>query len=233
MSRGVSTHYSDLMTHPITEGSIRDQPKVEGFMDWFHVNSRWVGIGAVVVLVAILGGWYVTRAKVLKNENADKQLLLAKQSVASGNIPLAESDLKKVADRYQGTPAGAEAGMILAQLRLDKGDYPGAISYLKELTGKLDGPNAASALGLLGDAYSQQGKPAEAAVEYEHAADATTMPNEKAFLLGKAGHAYMAAEKRPEARRIWEALVAQQDNQAMATEARMRLGELAVQAAHR
>lgn len=214
------------MTHPITEGSSRDNPKVEGFMDWFHINQRWVSVGAVVVLIAILGGWYTTRAKALKNENADKQLLLAKQSVASGNIPLAESDLQKVASRFDGTPAGAEAGILLAQLKLENADYQGAATYLQTLAGKLSGPNAAAARGLLGDAYSQLGKPADAAAAYEQAAGETTMPNEKAQLLGKAGHAYMAADKRPESRKIWEVLAAQQDNPALATEARVRLGEL-------
>ena len=200
-------------------------------MDWFHVNQRWVAAGAVVALVAVLGGWYVTRAKALKNENADKQLLLAKQSVASGNVPLAESDLQKVADRFSGTPAGAEAGMMLGQLKLDKGDYQGAATYLAKLAGDLSGPNAASARALLGDAYAQLGKPAEAAAEYERAAAETAMPNEKASLLAKAGHAYMTAGKQPEARKIWQALATQQDNQAVAAEAHVRLGELTAQPA--
>jgi predicted negative regulator of RcsB-dependent stress response len=218
------------MTHPLSDDSSRG-PKVEGFLDWFHVNQRWVAIGSAVVLLALLGAWYNIRSKTLKNENADKQLLLAKQSVASGNIPLAESDLKKVAERFQGTTAGAEAGIMLGQLRLEKGDYQGAVDYLKGLGAQLSGPNAASAKGLLGDAYSQLGKSAEAAAAYEQAAGSTTMPNEKAFLMAKAGHAYMNANKNAEARKIWEALAAQQDNQAVATEARVRLGELSALAA--
>jgi predicted negative regulator of RcsB-dependent stress response len=219
------------MTHPITEGSTRDNPKVEGFMDWFHVNQRWVGIGAVVVLIALVGGWYVTRAKAIKYENADKQLLQAKQSVASGNIPLAESDLQKVSDRYEGTPAGAEAGLLLAKLKLDKGDFQGARTFLESLASKLNGPNAAAARGLLGDALAQLGKTAEAAAEYEKAAAETHMPNEQAFLLAKAGHAYMTAGKGPEARKIWEGLAVQTINASLATEAQVRLGELSAQPA--
>jgi len=219
------------MTHPIADRSTTDQPKVESFMDWFHVNSRWVGIGAVIALAAIAGTWYTMRAKSIKLENADRQLLVAKQSVASGNVPLAESDLQKVADRYAGTTAGAEAGLMLGQLRLEKGDYQRAADYLKGLASRLDGPNAAAAKGLLGDAYSQLNKPAEAAAEYESAASTTTMPSEKAFYLARAGNAYMAANKNAEARRIWEALAKQQDNQAVAAEARVRLGALEAQPA--
>jgi predicted negative regulator of RcsB-dependent stress response len=223
------------MTTPNTESPYSaKQPKAESFMDWFQINSRWVGVGSLVVLAAAFTAWYIPRAKTEKNQKADKQLLLAKQSLAPGNanLPLAEADLKKVADRYEGTSAGAEAGMLLAQLKLEKGDNQGAVTYLQGLTGKLtSGPSAASARSLLGDAYSQLNKPAEAAAEYERAAGLTNMPNEKAFLMSKAGHAYMAAGKLTEARKVWEALAAQQDSQGLAAEARVRLGELSAMAA--
>jgi Flp pilus assembly protein TadD len=117
--------------------------------------------------------------------------------------------------------------MLLAQLKLQKGDNQGAITVLQDLSGKLStGPNAAAVRGLLGDAYSQSGKPAEAAAEYERAAGVTQMPNEKAYLLSKAGHSYMTAGKQPEARRIWESLATNQDSPGLAAEARVRLGEL-------
>lgn len=223
------------MTSPDTGSPTQvRQPKAESFLDWFHVNSRLVTAGAVIVLAAAAGAWYYQTAKTQKLQNADKQLLLAKQSLAPGNanLPLAESDLKKVADRYAGTPAGTEAGMLLAQLKLEKGDNQGAVTYLQELTGKLStGPNAAAVRGLLGDAYAQLDKPAEAAAEYEKAAGLTQMPNEKAFLLSKAGHAYMAAGKHQEARRVWEGLAANQDSPALAAEAKVRLGELVAGAA--
>ena len=205
------------------------QPKAESFLDWFHINSRLVGVGAVVVLAALVGAWYYQTAKTRKLANADKQLLLAKQSLApaNANLPLAESDLRKVADRYVGTPAGTEAGLLFAQLKLEKGDNQGAATYLEALAKDVStGPNAASVRSLLGDAYAQLGKTAEAAAEYERAAALTEMPNERGFLLTKAGHAYMAANKHPEARRIWEGLTTSQDNPAVASEARVRLGEL-------
>lgn len=218
------------MTNPSTEpASPFKEPKTESFMDWFHVNSRWVGVAAAAVLVAAVVAWYMPRAKLQKNENADRQLLVAKQSLAPGNanLPLAEVDLKKVADRYEGTSAGTEAAMLLGQLKLEKGDNQGAATYLDGLASKLKtGPDAVAARALLGDAYSQMTKYAEAAAEYERAASLTSMPNERAYLLAKAGHAYMAGGKSAEARKIWEALANQSDNAAVAAEARVRLGEL-------
>lgn len=223
------------MTTPTTEPvPPSKQPKPESFLDWFHVNSRWVGLGGAVVLVAAGVAWYVPTQRAQRNENADRQLLMAKQSLAPSNqnLPLAEADLQRVADRFQGTAAGAEAAMLLAQLKLDKGDAQGAVTTLKTLTSKVNsGPNAAAAAGLLGDALSQLGKTAEAAAQYERAAKLTELPNEKTTLLARAGHAYMAANQTSDARRVWEVLAKQQDNRSVADEARVRLGELDAMAA--
>jgi predicted negative regulator of RcsB-dependent stress response len=213
------------MTTPIHDSV--SQPKAESFLDWFRINSRLVSIGAVVVVAAAFGLWFYNRSAALKNENADKKLLAAKQSIGSGNIPLAQTDLKKVADQYASTSAGAEAGMLLAQLKLDQQDYAGAVTTLKDLTSRIStGPYAASLRSLLGDAYAQLGKPAEAAAEYDRASQLTTMPNERALLLAKVGRAFAAAGNHDQARREWEALAVQQDNQSLAAEARLRLGEL-------
>ncbi|MFL5607116.1 MAG: tetratricopeptide repeat protein, partial [Gemmatimonadaceae bacterium] len=127
---------------------------------------------------------------------------------------------------------GAEAGILLAQLKLEKGDNQGAATYLEGLTRRLEtGPDAVSARTLLGDAYSQLAKYAEAAAEYQRAAEASTMPNERTMLMAKAGHALMAGGKSLEARKVWEALANQSDNPGIAAEARVRLGELSAQPA--
>src|SRR5215213_4346645 len=179
------------MTTPIIDAPVsqpRSEPKAESFLDWFRINSRIVTIAAVIVAAAAFGFWFYNRSNVLKAENADRKLLAAKQSLGSGNVPLAQSDLKKVADQYAGTGAGAEAGMLLAQLKLDQGDNQGAVTALTDLVHKFpSGPYTASMRSLLGDAYEQLGKPAEAAAEYERAALATTLPNERALLLSKIG----------------------------------------------
>ncbi len=53
------------------------------------------------------------------------------------------------------------------------------------------------------------------------------MPNEKSLLLSKAARAYILAGKNAEAKKILEGLAAQSDNDALSTEAHVRLGELA------
>ncbi len=214
------------MTTPTLEAPVRE-PKAESFLDWFRINSRLVGAAVAVVVAVAFGFWFYNRSAVLKAENADKKLLAAKQSIGSGNIPLAQSDLKKVADQYGGTGAGAEAGMLLAQLKMDQGDNQGAVTVLTDLVHKFSsGPYAASVRALLGDAYEQLGKPAEAAEEYEKAALATALPNERALLMAKLGRAWAAAGKTDKARQTWESLASQQSSPSLAAEARIRLGEL-------
>jgi len=118
--------------------------------------------------------------------------------------------------------------MLLGQIRLENGDVPGAVTALQDLASKVGrDPGAASVHGLLAAALSQSNKAAEAAAEYEKAAGLTVMPNEKAMMLAKAGHSYTQAGKTADAKRVWELVAAQQDNQALAGEARVRLGEIA------
>ena len=218
------------MTHPLSDGEASEgQPRAESFVDWFHVNSRLVSIGAIVVVAIGFGVWFVQRTALNESISADKQLLTAKASLNSRNLPLAESDLKKVVDKYPKRPAGIEAGMLLAQLKLEKGDFQGAATELESLSGHVaSGPGAASIRGLLGDAKAQLSKPADAAVEYEKAATLAEGPNERSFWRAKAGRAFLDGGKIAEGRKVFEELAAQHDNEAVATEARVRLGELTV-----
>lgn len=213
-------------TRPDSGAFTAPEPRATSFVDWFHVNSRWVAVGGVALAIAALVAWYVPHQRLLAAENADKMLLAAKQSLGSGNAQLAESDLRKVADRYAGTPAGTEAGLLIGKSHLDRGDAAGAVTYLQELVGKAGPYTVTSARSLLGDALSQANKPAEAAAEYEKAAGGTTMPNEKALLMSKAGYAFMSAGRTADARRVFAGLAEQTVSPALAAEARVRLGEL-------
>src|SRR5260221_10637415 len=74
------------MTSPINESAA--QPRAESFVDWFHINSRIVTAGAVVVAAAAFGYWIVQRTAYNETISADRQLLVAKQSLNSGNEKL-------------------------------------------------------------------------------------------------------------------------------------------------
>lgn len=218
------------MTHPVSEGEAgAAQPRAESFVDWFHVNSRIVYIGGIVVAAIAFGVWFVQRTAMNETVSADKQLMTAKSSLNSRNLPLAESDLQKLVDKYAKRPAGVEAGLLLGQLKLEKGDVQGAVTELEGLSTKApSGASASSVFGLLGDAKSQLNKPADAAEDYEKAAAQAEGPNEKAYWQSKAARAYLDGGKAAEARKLYESLASQHENDAVATEARVRLGEMVV-----
>src|SRR5258708_2869105 len=112
--------------------TIESEPtETQSFADWFQANSKAVSIGVGVIALGALGYWFYLRSAEIKRHNADRGLTQAKQSLSAGNQALAESDLKKVADRYKGTPAGAQAAMLLAQVLYDQGKPADGIKALE------------------------------------------------------------------------------------------------------
>src|SRR3982751_4660044 len=162
------------------------------FMDWFQINSRYIGIGAAVVAVAAAGYWFYLRSQQIKTVNAERSLMQAEQSLQSGNTALATSDLQRVVSRYKGTGAGTEAAMLLAQTDYNSGKYQDGIKVLEQISGKAGGSEA-SVASLIGDGYSQMNKPADAAKAYERAADAAEFDTERAYYRAKAVRSYTSA----------------------------------------
>ncbi len=206
--------------------------RAQNFLDWTRINSRAITVGAVTVAVAAVVYFFIARSRAIESENAAKALMNAKQSMASGNLPLAQSDLQKVFSRYGSTSAGVEAAMLLAQIDFDGGKPQDGVNVIQ----KAAGSRAASSvqptlLGLEGDGYAQMHKLPEAAKKYEEAAAASSFETERAFLLAKAGRTYGDAGDTAKARQIWEGIVNDPKAKAVVGEARVRLGELTAQVA--
>ena len=200
------------------------------FFDWLQANNRALTIGAAVVAIALLGGWFYMRSGELKRVNAERVLNQAKQSIAAGNAPLAQADLQRVATRYRGTPSGVQAAMILAQMQYDQGKFAEGIQALEPFRTGADDLQA-SVLSLIADGQMASGQATEAAQTYQQAAAATTLVGEKTVQRSKAARALMAAGKTAEARTLWQELVDDPDAELVHAEARIRLGELSVQTA--
>jgi len=212
------------------------QPTIEtegwSFGDWIQANTRAVTIGAALVAVGAVGLWFYMRSAEIKRLNAERGLNQAKQALAAGNAALAQTDLQRVAIRYKGTPAGAQAAMVLAQLHYGQGKTPEGLAVLEPYqTSSAAGPNLGSIWSLTGDGQLATGKAVEAATAYQKAADATTLPGERAMYLAKAGRALMASGKSAEARAIWERLATDPEAAVVRNEAQIRLGELTAQPA--
>ncbi len=206
--------------------------RAQTILDWTKINSRAITIGALVVVIAAGAYAFIARSRAIESENAAKALMNAKQSLQSGNMPLAQSDLQKVFSRYGSTSSGVEAAMLLAQIDFDGGKAQDGLNVLEKARGSRAASSVqATILGLEGDGYAQMHKLPDAAKKYEDAAAATTFESERAFLLAKAARTYGDAGDAAKARQIWERIVNDPKYKAVVGEARVRLGELTAQVA--
>ena len=202
------------------------------FIDWIQANTRAATIGAIIVVAGGAGYWLYVRSAEVKRLNAERGLTQAKQSMAAGNAALAQTDLQRVATRYKGTPAGVQSAMLLAQVQYDQGKY---VDGMKTLEPYRNASAAGSSLGsvwsLTADGELAQGKPAEAAVSFQKAADVTTLPGERAVYHSKVARALQLAGRTAEAKALWERLVKDPNATLDRNEAQVRLGELSAQTA--
>ena len=199
----------------------------ESILDWFQLYSKqatWAAIGLVVLAG---GGWFYMRSRDLKAERAEKAYYGAVRAVTAGNLPLAESDLRKMIQRYDGTEPAAQARLQLAQILYDQGKYQQGVDELRRAEDKIaksdrygSGVHLVMAAGL-----EQLKKFTDAAAQYEKAAKTARFDSDRQRFMSLAATAYLSAGNKAKAREIWTDL-GKDSKGAVAGEARVRLGEL-------
>jgi predicted negative regulator of RcsB-dependent stress response len=212
------------MTNPSTPAK-RFGADEESLSEWLMLHKREVSWAIVALAIAVLGYWYYQRSEALKAQRAETAYFQARQSAAAGNLPLAISDLKKVAARYEGTSAGAQASMTLAQALYQEKKFKEGIAALKKAEPKAPSDFGPSIHVLQADGYEELKDFVGAAEQYSVAAKETRFPVEKAQYQAAAARDYMAAGKTEQAKAIWTEL-AKDETGPMAAEAKVRLGEL-------
>ncbi len=195
--------------------------------DWLQLHSRQVSWAVIGLAAVVGGGWFYIRSQNLKAERAEWAYYAAQQSMASGNMPLAESDLRKMITRYDETPSAMQARLTLAQLLYDQGKFQEGVTELIQALPKLESSKdfGSSARLLAAAGYEQLKKFAEAAAEYEAAAKTARFDEDRQRYQSMAAYSYLTAGRRDDAKRIWTILAADSKG-TVAGEARVRLGEL-------
>jgi len=192
------------------------EERVDSLVGWLELHSRELMYVSIGLLVVAGGVWFYRQSNERQAQSASTALSEAESAISAGNLPLAQSDLEKLVQRYGSTSAGAQAHVLLAQVHYDKGEYQQGIEQLKTVTDDKDAYTAAAGLNLMAAGLEQSGKLADAASTYEKAA---------AKAPYKVDHdVYIASAKE-----IWSAL-AKDDQSPAAAEARVRLGELEAKA---
>ena len=199
----------------------------ESMMEWFNLHSREVIWGGIAVVVLAGGGWFYNRSRELKAERAEKAYYTAQRSVTAGNLPLAESDLKKMITRYDGTQAATQARLQLAQILYDQGKFEDGVAELKKAADKVGSSEdfGSSVHLLMATGLDQMNKHAEAAAEYEKAAKVARFDADRQRYMSLAASSYLTAGNKAKAKEIWTDL-GKDSKGAVAGEARVRLGEM-------
>lgn len=215
------------MTSPNFKSRQTSDNRLEVISDWIQLHSRQVSWAAIGLAAVVGGGWFYIRSQNLKAERAERAYYTAQQSMASGNLPLAESDLRKMISRYDGTPAAMQARLTLSQILYDQGKVQEGVAELKKAMPTLEKSKdfASSAHLLAAAGYEQVRKFAEAAVEYEAAAIVARFDEDRQRYQSEAANAFLLAGRKDDAKRLWTILAADSKG-TVAGEARVRLGEL-------
>jgi predicted negative regulator of RcsB-dependent stress response len=187
---------------------------------------RRAGTWAVLAVVGIGAAlWFYARSQTIKSQRAESAYFQARQAAATGNLPLAISDLRKVVVRYEGTRAGTQAALSLAQALYNEKKFKEGLEALRQAEAEAPDDFKPSIYVLEAAGHEELKELVAAAEQYKRAAKATEFPVDKAKYEAAAARNYMAAGKADEAKAIWSELV-KDESRPEAAEARVRLGEL-------
>jgi predicted negative regulator of RcsB-dependent stress response len=198
---------------------------LDSVKDWATRNSRSLMIGGGVVVVLGAGYLFASKQAELKNARAEAAYATAQGTFYSGNATQAKTDLEKAVDRYKGTNGGTQGAMLLAQILYGEGKFDDGIKVLTGIQGSAPSQFASAIEELIGSGYADSKRPAEAADHYLKAAERSPFPAEKDSYTADAARVLMMAGKAAEAKTLWQKLAANTESN-MATEAKVRLGEL-------
>jgi len=197
----------------------------ESITDWLVLHQRSLLIGVIVVAAGAGGGWLWKRSAEIKETRAAEALLVAESAFASGNAPLAQTELDKITTRWSGTAAGAQAAMLSAQLQFDQGKYAEGIASLTAMVGSAPKEMRAGIHGLIGAGREGAGQWSEAAAAFQQAAGAARFELEAQSFRMDAARNLTAAGDVEGAKAIY-AEIRVLDDSPYAGEAKVRFGEL-------
>lgn len=191
----------------------------------FQRYQKPVIAGVVVLGLALGGGWMYKRSAEIKEVRAAEALAGAQMQYQQGGAEGVQPELARVATRYAGTAAGAQAAMVSAQLHLEIGQADSALARLEPALAKAPSYLRSGLLTLRAAAKVAQGDLAAGAADYEAAAHATQFSQERDALMITAARVRATAGETDAAVAILEEIAAREDSPHSA-EARLRLGEV-------
>jgi len=138
---------------------------------WAQANQQLLTVIGVVIAIAVAGILYYGSFRSQLHDQAAQQLEVIHQSISIGDTEGAKIDLATFLDRFGGTPFEGEARLVLGELYLRSGDPQQALAVLGPLGSSPREPIEFQGAALLGVAYEQEGRWADAEEMYLTIAD--------------------------------------------------------------
>lgn len=146
---------------------------------WTRSHSRALVIGLAVLAIGIFAAIQYAKYRGEMRERAAIELLQVRETAATGNLPTAVTELEAFIERFDGTPAAAEARLLLGQIQLAQGNAAQAAEAVRPLTEEGDNLIATSAGLLLAGAQETAGEPEEAERAYLRVAEEAELDFQK------------------------------------------------------
>jgi tetratricopeptide (TPR) repeat protein len=216
--------------------SMHDEMVVAKAKDFWTKYSKPVMIVSTLIILAI-GGWYVFQNffKGPKEEKAVEAMFKAEEYYRLDSASLALNGdgqydgFLKIISKYGGTDAAELAHFYAGNCYLKLNDNEKAVKYLKKFSTSSK-PVQARAYKLLGDAYADLGKNADALSYYKKAArhDEKNAINSAEYLLFAAYLADRAMKDQKEATALYKEIKEKFPRSNQASEADKYLAQLGV-----
>jgi predicted negative regulator of RcsB-dependent stress response len=139
--------------------------------NWTKRNQQLLTVLGIVAVLAVAAGIYYRNYRSTLVQQAANQLEQIQQSVALQDTQGAKDQLVVFLDRFGGTPYAGEARMLLGELYLRSNDAQQAIAVLEPMASSPRDPLELQAASLLGVAYEQEKRWADAEATYLRVAD--------------------------------------------------------------
>jgi predicted negative regulator of RcsB-dependent stress response len=139
--------------------------------NWFKSHQQAVTIGIVVLVVAVASALYYRSYRGSLIDQASTQLEEIHSKAAMGDTQGAKNDLILYLDRFGSTAYAGEARMLLGEIYLSEGEAEQALATLEPMAESPRDPLELQAASLLGAAYEQDGRWADAEATYLRVAD--------------------------------------------------------------
>ncbi len=219
---------TEALSAPNSSGAAQTEPDAPAAVKWIQRNQKPL-LYAVIALVLVAGGTYLTLVTQQRKEFAAQQALSNSRAAFDAyDLPSAAAGYQDVIDRFGGTAAAEAAEVELNSIRVINGQTELAVVALRDFLDR--GPSsthAAPAAGLLASALENLNRYDEAGEAFLKAADLARDDYLTTRYLLDAGRALSAAGDTEGAKGAYLRIIEDYPESPSITEAKLRYSELA------